>query len=616
MTISVSMDKEWRYITERMLNFTLEIIYLLTGEEYKVVKTSEGPLTSRSYVNGASPVTMPPLYLNGGKEILEVTKKMMELLTGEVPIRCQDVTVYFSMEEWEYLEGHKDLYKDVMMDNQPPLTSPDGSSNGNPPEICPRPLYSRDSTWEDHNYAQHHQGEELRDIKVEVKEEEDEKLVSEDQQSMEEGEMIKKSKQEESSLHMDTNGQKASEGELMLSSDYNAENNGITQCSPIVHFVTQNRHPRLYHLERSMDPSDPQEYSPKSHTRTSEIHLRPPGADRSTDSSNAKESCLSHERLHRDGQKTSEGELMLSSDYNAENNGITQCSPIVHFVTQNRLYHLERSMDPSDPQEYSPKSHTRTSEIHSRPPGADRSTDPSNAKESCLSHERLHRGESSLSGLECRKSSTKDEALPKRQKSPASGRPFSCPECGKPFARKSDLRKHLRSHTGERPYSCTECGKCFKVNRSLFLHQKTHAGERPFSCSECEKSFTKKSDLQKHHRTHTGERPFLCTECGKCFVQKGHLFRHHRTHTGERPYSCSECRKCFIHKEDHDRHLKFHTGELPFTCAECDKCFIHKRDLFTHRRVHTGERPYSCPGCRKLFTTQRALIRHQSTHTP
>ncbi|KAM5182181.1 oocyte zinc finger protein XlCOF29-like [Mantella aurantiaca] len=118
MTTSMRMEEDQSHMTERILNLTLEIIYLLTGESYPLVKSGD-----QVTIMVPPPHSLKP-ERNNTKKILGVIQKMIGVLTGEVPIRCQDVTVYFSMEEWEYLEGHKDLYKDVMMDNQPPLTSP------------------------------------------------------------------------------------------------------------------------------------------------------------------------------------------------------------------------------------------------------------------------------------------------------------------------------------------------------------------------------------------------------------------------------------------------------------------------------------------------------------
>ncbi|KAM3940107.1 gastrula zinc finger protein XlCGF66.1-like [Leptodactylus fuscus] len=147
------MERDRNKMAESLLNLTLEIIYQLTGEDYTVVKkTSSGRCQAPVY-NGyggtLSPILGPPPHpliqeeINGQK-ILELTNKMLELLTGEVPIRCQDVAVYFSMEEWEYLEGHKDLYKKVMMEDQQPLTSAGRSSKRTTPERCPSPLLPQD----------------------------------------------------------------------------------------------------------------------------------------------------------------------------------------------------------------------------------------------------------------------------------------------------------------------------------------------------------------------------------------------------------------------------------------------------------------------------------------
>ncbi|XP_073451418.1 uncharacterized protein [Aquarana catesbeiana] len=74
-------------------------------------------------------------------------------------------------------EEHKDLYQDTMVESP---------SYRTPPERCPRPLYSRDSTQEGHTISHCYKGEDLMYIKVEVKAEEEERSVRDDQQSMEE----------------------------------------------------------------------------------------------------------------------------------------------------------------------------------------------------------------------------------------------------------------------------------------------------------------------------------------------------------------------------------------------------------------------------------------------
>ncbi|KAM4642075.1 uncharacterized protein O3C94_016449 [Discoglossus pictus] len=93
-----AVNKGQRKIPEYILNHALEIIYLLTGEEYTIVKKN-------------SP------------------HSNVHQLIGQVGIKCDDVAVYFSMEEWEFIEGHKELYKDVMMENHSPYKS-NLSSNG------------------------------------------------------------------------------------------------------------------------------------------------------------------------------------------------------------------------------------------------------------------------------------------------------------------------------------------------------------------------------------------------------------------------------------------------------------------------------------------------------
>ncbi|XP_075701089.1 uncharacterized protein LOC142665235 isoform X2 [Rhinoderma darwinii] len=492
------MDKDRNEMSRRILNFTLEIIYLLSGEDYTIVKKTCGDCAtpnihlheSGGWSSSPNPIKeLPPhsrVHEKNNKKILELIYKMTELLTGEVPIRCQDVTVYFSMEEWEYLEGHKDLYEEAMMESYRPRTSQDnteslltikgsamssrsskaachcpnrkvmepaptgfdGSSRRNPPERSPSPLYSQDCPEENHSVPEIHQGEDLTNIKVEDEAEEDQ--MRGDQPCKSEGEEV---------IPGDVtteNPIKNSEENFMLLLNYKVEDEDFTQHSSGQNLITHNVHPGLQSTDLS--------YISPNHSGPS---------DRSQ--------IVTTSTGQNWGQRFQCGEQFTKSS------GLT-------------------------------------------------------------THHRIHTGKKLYSCLECGKSLRNKSSLVRHGRIHTGEKPYSCSECGRCFNDKSSLVTHERIHTGEKPYLCSECGKCFINKSNLVRHVRSHTGEKPYSCLECGKCFIDKSDLAKHKRIHTGEKPYSCLECGKCFTEKSTLAKHERSHTGEKPYSCSDCGKRFITK--------------------------------------------------------------------
>ncbi|PIO33989.1 hypothetical protein AB205_0101670, partial [Aquarana catesbeiana] len=251
----------------------------------------------------------------------------------------------------EFSEGHKDMME--------PLNT------RNPPERCPRPLYSRDSTQEDHIILHHYKLEDLIDIKVEIKAEEEERYVRDDQQSMEEDGISRTFIEEDTPTEISTDGRemrKTSEDCLTLSPDCKVEDEDITQYSPGENPTTSNVHPAPHSVDGPSYSSYPEE-----------------------------------PQTVRDG-------AVLPTDNRFS---CTECGKRFHFKS-NLIVHI--------------KSHTEEK--------------PHSCPES-------HTGE----------------------------KLFSCPECGKCFSNNSNLYAHQKLHTREKPYSCSECGKCFARKSDLLKHQ-------------------------------------------------------------------------------------------------------------------------------------------------
>ncbi|KAM3913807.1 uncharacterized protein RB166_018969 isoform 2-T2 [Leptodactylus fuscus] len=526
-------DKDRKDMADRILNLTLEIIYLLTGEDYTVVKKTSGERvtpSSRPDVSGGrsrnqntmtepSPPSLIPERKNNEK-ILDLTKQIIELLTGE-----GEGATGGKMEVTPGTEMYVSSGQQYKEEETPVDISPDGPTDHNVPTRCLTSGYYQGCQKQNPRIPQDYQGEDLPDIKVEV--------VAEEM-----------CKEEEIPVDVGPDGCSEECGPQDCPRHL-YPNDGILQ----VHQgedVSGNK--------EAMNSIEEETYgSPDLQSKTAGI----PG-DISRDYSTG----------HMDGH------VRLSPDCGSEDkSGASLDIP----NTTPCLWNRELSSGHKMPFCLSESVHNGSA------------TNMSPNSDCGIHRESLE--EWPYSCLECGKSFKRKDHLKRHQRLHQDERPFSCSECGKGFNHISVLVEHQRIHTGERPFLCMECGKSFIYKRALFAHQKTHSGEKPFICLECGKRFTRKSILTDHEKIHTGEKPFLCLECGKSFTQRSVFVKHQTVHTGEKPFSCSECGRRFARKSGLLLHEKIHSGEKPFICSECDKRFTNKRALVRHQKIHTTEKP-------------------------
>ncbi|CAN2391584.1 hypothetical protein PRIEUP_LOCUS1624 [Pristimantis euphronides] len=651
-------------MAESVLHLTLEILYQLTGEDYTVVKKTSSDRCRAPVCEGRgrplSPIMGPPPHplihedINVQK-ILELTNKMLELLTGEVPIRCQDVTVYFSMEEWKYVEGHKDLYEDAMMENHQPLPSPDPSSKRTTPERCPRPLLPQDQQllYPDKAVTDINATETDVRGKQEVKEE----IPTENGPGeyppfpptvvpyrLHLPDIVGPPMQPDNNVSEAFINAKTPEehcgpdDEALDRRDHRQEQVRIGKknfwsqypfkvcCWVSVQRLHPQRGPQIpsfsgTQADKAMIHSVMKIYGKMPHSAHSAlVPSRSCLIDPSTSSALIGQFMLDLSEFESSGRgmcckyscnlesAVCPGELysiihprrIIIFKVIVKNN-VSILADDCTKSPEGRLISADCKAEDCDIIQFIYEGPAIIPDIpaarHRKDLSSDPlirvlSFDPSQTHEQTKSH-----------------SKGADQRIHTEEKL------YLCSECGKCFTQKVHLVIHQRIHTGEKPFSCSECEKCFTQKSDLVVHQRIHTGEKPYSCSECEKCFNHQSALAKHKRIHTGEKPYSCSKCEKCCTQKSDLVVHERIHTGEKPFSCSECGNGFSRKSRLIEHKRIHTGERPFSCSVCGRYFTENSMADRHQKLHTGELPFSCSECEKCFIKKSQLLKHQRTHT-
>ncbi|KAM4796146.1 uncharacterized protein WCC33_001281 [Rhinophrynus dorsalis] len=677
------MNKDRHQVTEKILNLTLRIIFLLSGEDYIVVKRqgyheteSRDSCVSEELCRTHSPTLEPSSNSsihkkNRDQKIVELTNKILHLLTGEVPVRCEDVAIYLSMEEWEYVEEHGELYKDKVLGNRQSLSSLDKPSNRDTPEQCHVPPEEDGKTTQEYqiqNFRIRNPTRNMSEIspahiapgnvvfpKQCKKEEEIPTEMNTDKSSR---------RNTPESCHLPADSVDGAEEDNQMKQNYttNIENvdQPIESDSETHQAMTSERTSRspslrgwtvgklMAELTRQHIPFPASARKAElfkllfSSPTPAQIHPPPLPAPSATEQfaqithmlADIQERVSSLENSSRQlpaavmltdhfhpaaspfGFQAADSPQSASQAGTSSHPTRDKLGRTIHYLAPECVLNITRVTETDETNLGSDSScrETLTSSV-TLPDMGIRLDDELRFEDSEMEHTGMDYSSVLINNYIKRKTNTQ------RIQENLSAKKYKHRECEENFTKELDCMSTPRIHEapqkihrGKKPHQCFQCGKSFARNSRLHVHQRTHTGEKPFHCTECGKCFTCSHSLVRHQKIHTGEKPFNCLECGKCFSFRPDLVRHQKIHTGEKPFQCSECGKSFIGASRLLAHKRIHTGEKPFHCIDCGKRFSCRQGLVRHQKIHTGEKPFQCSECGKSFTLNYYLLQHKKIH--
>ncbi|KAM8923981.1 gastrula zinc finger protein XlCGF66.1-like [Pelodytes ibericus] len=438
------MNKDKNQTSDRILNLTLEIIYLLTGEDYMIVKKSGEhvpnsviPHVPEGFCQTLSIRTVPTPHSprNNDQKILELTSKIIHPLTGEVSTAGNGTLysntkgcVLFSL--LQYLDGNHDLYKDVMMETQQPLSS-------------------RDYRNDDRRDRKSNQASKYMMIDKPQK-----KLGRSVRNTVRNLDSCEEVNLTDTDIYTSTEQLQTEYTSTPIKEEGRTDTNIYTTTSAEYPSSQVKEESTLFE-DRTVTGSDL--YPATEYTET----------DYTTPSHVKEESASCHEGILTDADLyTPPAYLVKMKEHKKGNGG-------------------------------APKLHNRVSATNCNECGKN-----FHKITAFIAHQRTHSAPRMYNCSACQKSFTCNTNLIKHQAT-HNIKKLSCAYCGKYFSYKSKLVTHQRIHTGEKPFSCSQCGKRFTDKSSLVQHERIHTGEKPFTCSNCGKAFTQSSQLVRHQRTHT-----------------------------------------------------------------------------------------------------------------